>query len=42
MLNAQTQVEPFYMRHGFAREGQEFMEAGISHIAMRRMLRPAT
>lgn len=38
MLNAQTQVESFYMRHGFSREGEEFMEAGIPHIAMRRVL----
>lgn len=36
MLNAQTQAEPFYQRFGFAREGDEFMEAGIPHIAMRR------
>lgn len=36
MLNAQTQAEPFYQRFGFFREGEEFMEAGIAHIAMRR------
>lgn len=36
MLNAQTQAEPFYQRFGFRREGEEFMEAGIPHIAMRR------
>ena len=36
MLNAQTQAEAFYQRFGFAREGEEFMEAGIPHIAMRR------
>lgn len=35
VLNAQTQAEPFYLRHGFAREGDEFMEAGIPHIRMR-------
>jgi predicted GNAT family N-acyltransferase len=38
MLNAQTQVEDFYARHGFKRDGAEFMEAGIPHIAMRREL----
>ena len=38
MLNAQTHAEPFYARYGFAREGDEFMEAGIPHIAMRRVL----
>jgi predicted GNAT family N-acyltransferase len=36
MLNAQTQAEPFYQRFGFSREGEEFMEAGIPHIAMRK------
>lgn len=38
MLNAQTQAEHFYVRHGFARDGEEFIEAGIPHIAMRRRL----
>lgn len=36
ILNAQTHAEPFYRRFGFAREGDEFMDAGIPHIAMRR------
>ncbi len=36
MLNAQTHAEPFYRRYGFVREGEEFMEAGIPHICMRR------
>lgn len=35
VLNAQTHAEPFYARHGFVREGEEFMEAGIPHITMR-------
>jgi predicted GNAT family N-acyltransferase len=35
MLNAQIQVVPFYERFGFAREGDEFMDAGIPHIHMR-------
>jgi len=38
MLNAQIQAEDFYARHGFARDGAEFMEAGIPHISMRRTL----
>jgi predicted GNAT family N-acyltransferase len=38
MLNAQTQAEPFYLRHGFVREGEEFMEAGIPHVHMRHKL----
>jgi predicted GNAT family N-acyltransferase len=40
LLNAQVQVEGFYSRYGFTREGEEFMEAGIPHIAMRRVLSP--
>ncbi|TFV98675.1 GNAT family N-acetyltransferase [Oxalobacteraceae bacterium OM1] len=35
ILNAQTQAEPFYQRYGFARSGEEFMEAGIPHVEMR-------
>ena len=37
LLNAQIHAEAFYARHGFVREGQEFIEAGIPHIRMRRM-----
>ncbi len=36
LLNAQTHAAPFYARHGFVREGEEFIEAGIPHICMRR------
>jgi len=35
-LHAQTRVLDFYLRKGFAVEGQEFMEAGIPHFAMVR------
>lgn len=35
VLNAQTHAAPFYLRHGFMPEGDEFMEAGIPHIRMR-------
>jgi len=38
MLNAQITAEPFYLHHGFFRQGDEFMEAGIAHIAMHRPL----
>lgn len=38
VLNAQTHAAPFYARHGFAPEGEEFMEAGIAHITMRARL----
>lgn len=37
-LNAQTHAAPFYARFGFAVAGEEFMEAGIPHIAMTREL----
>lgn len=37
-LNAQLQAEAFYRRFGFVRKGEEFMEAGIPHIAMQRRL----
>ena len=35
-LNAQTRVLNFYLRKGFAPQGEEFMDAGIPHIAMTR------
>jgi predicted GNAT family N-acyltransferase len=38
VLNAQTHAAPFYARHGFAACGEEFMEAGIPHVEMRRSL----
>jgi predicted GNAT family N-acyltransferase len=38
MLNAQIQAQAFYERYGFAREGNEFMDAGIPHIHMRYVL----
>lgn len=33
-LHAQLQAEPFYMKTGFRREGDEFMECGVAHVAM--------
>ena len=35
VLNAQTQVEGFYLHLGFVSEGEQFMEASIPHIHMR-------
>lgn len=35
VLNAQMRAAPFYGNHGFVREGEAFMEAGIPHIQMR-------
>ena len=34
LLNSQTSAARFYEKLGFAAEGEEFMEAGIPHIAM--------
>ncbi|THF56520.1 GNAT family N-acetyltransferase [Pseudothauera rhizosphaerae] len=36
VLHAQVQALEFYRRHGFAPEGEVFMEAGIAHRCMRR------
>lgn len=33
-LSAQSHAAPFYERHGFVIEGDEFYEAGIAHINM--------
>jgi predicted GNAT family N-acyltransferase len=33
-LNAQRQAQDFYARHGFVQQGEEFLDAGIPHIAM--------
>ena len=38
LLNAQIQALPFYLRHGFHAEGEEFVEAGIRHRSMWRDL----
>jgi predicted GNAT family N-acyltransferase len=35
LLSAQTHAVSFYARHGFVREGEEFLEAGIPHVCMR-------
>jgi len=34
VLSAQTHAAPFYLRHGFVKQGDEFFEAGIAHIEM--------
>jgi predicted GNAT family N-acyltransferase len=38
ILEAQTRAMPFYARHGFAAAGDEYLEAGIPHRTMTRML----
>lgn len=38
MLNAQVRAVAFYRRFGFEPAGEEFLEAGIPHIAMSRRL----
>ncbi len=40
VLHAQVAVLDFYHRHGFAAEGEEFLEEGIVHLLMRRELDP--
>ncbi|MGD9571458.1 MAG: GNAT family N-acetyltransferase, partial [Thermoleophilia bacterium] len=37
-LHAQVSARGFYDRAGYAAEGDEFMDAGIVHVAMRRSL----
>ncbi len=39
MLSAQIHAEQFYLRHGFLRNGDEFMEAGIPHIHMQHIFK---
>ena len=34
VLSSQSHAAPFYERHGFTIEGDEFFEAGIAHINM--------
>jgi predicted GNAT family N-acyltransferase len=38
LLHAQKHAVAFYRRNGFEVEGEEFMEAGIPHLIMRRSL----
>ena len=42
VLNAQTHAAGFYRRFGFAARGEEFLEAGISHVEMRLRLARAS
>lgn len=41
-LNAQASAVTFYTRHGFLPHGERFMEAGIEHQTMRRVLAGAS
>jgi ElaA protein len=38
VLDAQVAVIPFYERLGFVAEGEVFMDAGIAHRRMRRLI----
>ncbi|CAB3743038.1 Acetyltransferase [Achromobacter deleyi] len=38
VLHAQTHAKGFYEAHGFSVEGEEFIEAGIAHVVMTRVL----
>ncbi|MDE2367581.1 MAG: YbgC/FadM family acyl-CoA thioesterase [Burkholderiales bacterium] len=40
-LHAQSTAVSFYERAGFERSGPDFVEAGIGHVPMRQLLRPA-
>lgn len=40
VLNAQTHAIDFYRRSGFEVTSEEFMDAGIAHVEMRRDLTP--
>ena len=35
-IDAQTYLEEMYARHGFVRDGEEFLEDGIPHVPMIR------
>jgi ElaA protein len=35
-INAQTYLAPMYARHGFSRDGDEFLDDGIPHVPMVR------
>lgn len=37
-LHSQAHAKAFYERHGFAVEGEEYLEAGIAHVGMRAPL----
>ena len=37
-LSAQVHAVPFYRAHGFVEEGAEYLEAGIRHQSMRKVL----
>jgi len=41
VLSAQIRAEKFYSRHGFVREGEEYLDAGIPHVQMRHVFRQA-
>lgn len=41
LLHAQSYVAPLYRKSGFVEFGEEYIEAGISHISMYRSASPA-
>lgn len=40
-LHAQIAAEPFYARLGYEAFGESYLEAGIPHVSMRKVLDPA-
>jgi predicted GNAT family N-acyltransferase len=41
VLHAQVSAKNFYLRAGFVIDGPEFVEAGIAHVEMSKLLSPA-
>ncbi len=41
-VHAQIQVRSFYEKLGFESQGEEFVEAGILHVKMKKLLRSQT
>jgi ElaA protein len=39
-ISAQTYLADMYARHGFTKDGAEFVEDGIAHVPMLRAARP--
>jgi predicted GNAT family N-acyltransferase len=39
-LNAQLPAEPFYRKRGYVTEGEPFLDQGVPHVLMRKVLVP--
>jgi predicted GNAT family N-acyltransferase len=36
---SQLPAEPFYERHGFTRQGEQFLDQGVPHVMMKKTIR---